>query len=214
MTRRARTPRDKQERRASILRAAAQELAAHRYDEVTMTRVATAAGVAKGTPYLYWRTKEELFLDALALEYGEFMAAVARGLDGLDRPPERAVGALIASEVAARPRFAKLMGLLHGVLEQNAPVEAVVAFKLGLVQAAMPVAGALSRCCPWLEPDRAARLLLRVHGAIVAFRQMADPAPAVREALERPELAILRVDLEQELAALVADLLVAARVAR
>jgi AcrR family transcriptional regulator len=214
MPKRARTEADKQRRHDAILRAAITELAACPYEEVTMARVARAAGVAKGTPYLYWRSKEELFLDALASEYADFLDGVVAALGALRDPPPAVVGASIAHEVAARPRFAKLMGLLHGVLERNAPVEAVITFKRKVLLGAADATGAVQRVCPWLDFQGAARLLLRVHGAIVAFRQMADPVPAVRRALEHPDLALLRVEFEPELASLIEDLLVAARVRR
>ena len=65
--RRARREGDKQRRRRAILDAAWALLQATPYPGVTMAGVAERAGLAKGTAFLYYRTKESLFL-ALAAE--------------------------------------------------------------------------------------------------------------------------------------------------
>lgn len=49
-------------RAGKVLAAAEGLLLKHGYAGVTMSAVAQKAHVGKGTPYLYWRTKEDLFL--------------------------------------------------------------------------------------------------------------------------------------------------------
>ena len=87
---RARSVEAKLARREQILSAAVELLAHERYEQLTMASVARAAGLAKGTPYLYWRTKEELFLAALQEEYGAYLIGLARAIraaDGSDDLP-------------------------------------------------------------------------------------------------------------------------------
>lgn len=57
-------PEAKQRRRAEILACAARVFAERGYPGTDMQAVADAAGVAKGTLYLYFASKEELFLAA------------------------------------------------------------------------------------------------------------------------------------------------------
>ena len=68
------------EKRAQILRAATEIFSAREFHAVPVDDVATAAGVGKGTLYLYFPTKEQLFyatiLDALDVLLGELRAAV------------------------------------------------------------------------------------------------------------------------------------------
>src|SRR5690349_10056538 len=52
-------------RRAAILRAAAGVFARRGYRDTNLQDVAAALGLAKGTLYLYYRGKEELFLAAV-----------------------------------------------------------------------------------------------------------------------------------------------------
>jgi len=48
-------------RRAEILDAARKVCAAHGYDAMTVDEIAQAAGIAKGTIYLYFRSKHEIY---------------------------------------------------------------------------------------------------------------------------------------------------------
>jgi len=54
--------RKKQEKRAGILEAAFIEFTGKRFDEVKLDEVASRAGVGKGTLYLYFKNKEDLFI--------------------------------------------------------------------------------------------------------------------------------------------------------
>ena len=75
------------EKRTQILRAAADVFSAREFHSVPVEDVATAAGVGKGTLYLYFPTKEQLFyatiLEALDVLLAELASAV-RGLGGED----------------------------------------------------------------------------------------------------------------------------------
>lgn len=210
---RARSAEAKLARREQILSAAVELLAHERFEHLTMASVAHAAGLAKGTPYLYWRTKEELFLAALQEEYGAFLAGLKVAIRAAPGTPEGVASAMV-DELLPRQRLMSMIGLLHVVLEHNASVEAVLGFKRALVLGGLEAGIALNERLPWLPIDRAARLLVRVHGAIVAYRQMADPPEAIRKALEHPDLALLRVDLATDLRELVLDLLIAAKARR
>lgn len=207
---RARTIEAKRERREQILAVAVDLLATEPYERLTMASVAAAAGLAKGTPYLYWRTKEELFLAALSDEYSQFWQSLRDALAGLG-PEEARIASVIAREIVSRPRLVSLLGLAHVVLERHAPLEAVIAFKRNLLAGGLLVAGALCESLPWMTMERASRLLVRVHGMTVALRQMCDPCETVARALAEPDLAPFRIDFESELHEVVLDLLIAAR---
>ena len=52
----------KQQREENIIEAAATLLMEKGYHAINMAEIARATGLAKGTLYLYFKTKEELFL--------------------------------------------------------------------------------------------------------------------------------------------------------
>lgn len=62
--------RSKREQRADrILDAAAELMLRWGYNKTTIDDIARAAGVAKGTIYLHWKTREDLFLAVMEREY-------------------------------------------------------------------------------------------------------------------------------------------------
>ncbi|MFF0080366.1 TetR/AcrR family transcriptional regulator [Streptomyces canus] len=81
-TERLRDPQQRAERAARILDAAAGLLARHGYRRVTMDDVASEAGIGKGTVYLHWKTREQLFGAVFARE-------VLRAMDDLRQALQR-----------------------------------------------------------------------------------------------------------------------------
>ncbi len=55
------TPRDKTELREKIMQSAMENFAKHGFDRTRMEDIAAEAGLAKGTLYLYFKNKEDLF---------------------------------------------------------------------------------------------------------------------------------------------------------
>jgi AcrR family transcriptional regulator len=73
------------ERRQAILAAALREFSARGFAAARLDDVAEAAGIAKGTIYLYFRDKEALFQDLIRSEMGPVVGTLEFAL-GLDLP--------------------------------------------------------------------------------------------------------------------------------
>lgn len=209
---RARSPEAKERRREAILQASSRLLDEGGFDEVTMVRVARAAGIAKGTTYLYFRTKEELFLALLSDEYDSWFRTVRSALTETPHgsPPDRVAVALVEG-LRGRKRFLMLMEKLHVVFEQDVAHEPALAFKAQLRDQILATARVLAHAAA-ITPDEAARLLLRMHALVVGLRQMTRPSPAAMRVIERDDMAPLRLEFMVELEAVLADLIRAAHV--
>ncbi len=64
-------------RTAKVLAAAEELVVKQGFKGVTMAAVAQRAHVGKGTPYLYWRAKEDLFLEIIALKLADVLQGLA-----------------------------------------------------------------------------------------------------------------------------------------
>lgn len=203
---RARQPEHKEERRLAIVAAGRALLADASLAEVTMAAVAERAGLAKGTLFLYFPTKEALCLAVLSDELARWLDALDAELDRPGRfTPQRLVRAVVAS-VAERALLVRLLAVLSTVVERNVDLDTVVAFKTALL-GRLAASGAVLERRLGLEPGEGLRLLLRMNAVVVGLYQATDLSPVVREALARPELAPLRVDFAAELPVLLAALL-------
>lgn len=203
---RARRDEDKAARRRAILAVAARLLGRQQYHRITMAEVARRCSLAKGTLYLYFRSKEELFLatleDELAQWFDALTAELHRIVPGPDAPERFA--AAVTRTLVERETFADLLSLLHTVLEQNIDEDSALAFKQMLLHKIQQGAQVVERAVPELPEGSGGRVLLRLHALLVGLRQMADPAPVVAQVLARPEMEALRIDFGPELAATLA----------
>lgn len=177
---RARNDQAKLLRRRQLLDAAGARFDSAGYAATTMAEVATAAGLAKGTTYLYFRSKEELFLELLLDELGAW-AEVAAAVVEKPKPAEKsgpgAVAAALKESVASRPRLVRLLALRAPVLEPGAGVETVRRFRDRQLERVEPLAGRLAAAIPGLGADggRAAIALLLALAAGFVDRLTAAP---------------------------------------
>jgi AcrR family transcriptional regulator len=206
--RRATSPDAKEARRQQIMAAADELLEGWSFADITMDRIADRGGVAKGTLYLYFRTKEALFLalyeDRLGAWYAELQTLADQGAGTVD---PAAAARVIASTLSARPTLIHLHGLLHSNLGHNIDLETTVAFRRRQRQALASLAPALAARIEDLSEVPALRFLIRLEAVVGALSWAAFPPSLVKRALEEEDLKVFRIDFEEELREIVTALL-------
>ncbi len=193
---------DERESRRQILLEAAHRLYRERGVLPPVADIATAAGLAKGTVYLYFRTKEEIFVALLEDGFARLFAALGPVLDGLPRG-----GAAVAAQfarhfgqlVAASGDLLPLAALANAVLEQNLPVEPMRRFKTALAQG-IAAAGARLEAHTGLAPAGSGEtLLLHTYALTLGLWQALSYPAALKILLKEPELRGLDRDFANEL---------------
>ena len=166
----ARSPQDKDLRRTHLIAAATRLFAAADFDAVTIARVAEAAGVAKGTAYIYFATKETLFVELVRAELTQWLAALAVALKRLrSARPATAVPATIAKSLSQRPVLRRLLVLLHTVIEPKIDEPSAREFKLFLRDVLMQASHLIADKIPGLTPEDAATLVLQTHALVISI---------------------------------------------
>ncbi len=85
----AKTPAARSDKQAHILRAATRVFARHGFFNAQMADIAREAGVAAGTVYLYFRSKDELLVSIFERGMREAIAEGRKALAGVADPVER-----------------------------------------------------------------------------------------------------------------------------
>ena len=85
----ARTQAPITDKREAILRAATQVFAARGFFQSQVADIARAAGIAAGTVYLYFRSKDDLLVSLFERTMREAIAEGRAALDGIDEPRAR-----------------------------------------------------------------------------------------------------------------------------
>jgi AcrR family transcriptional regulator len=207
--RRARSEEDKQERREAILAtAAAMYEREPSFAGFTMAALAREAGLAKGTLYLYFRTKEELFLALLESGFDAWFDDVDARLDAGtgEWSADEAADAVVRS-IRGRETLARLLSIMPAIVEHNVEFDAALRFKRGVLHRAEVTGHRLEARLPWLRPGEGARFLIHLHALVIGVWQLAEPSPVIRRVMETPELAPARVDFAEDLRFLLAALL-------
>jgi AcrR family transcriptional regulator len=124
---RARTPEQKSDRRETILSTAKVLFMEAGYEGFSMGLLSKRAGVAKGTLYLYFGTKEEVLLSLYSQEFERFcrdiILGVSSGISDADF-----VSHLYETSLSD-PIFLALHSRLGTVIEQNISVDALITSK-------------------------------------------------------------------------------------
>lgn len=205
LKRRARTravaPEDKTERRSAILRAAEALLHANPGGGIAVEELARRAGLAKGTVYLYFRTREEVLLqvhlERLKGLFDELEAALAAPeVDGA----YRAVRATLRY-LRSHPEFLPLAINCRSMLESNAGKDAALEYKMAIGQRLVAIGGRIEALYPQMRPGEGMALLMSCYALMLGLWQLTDPPACLREAMQRPELGMFHVDYEKQLAA-------------
>ena len=140
---RARSEAAKLAREGSILTATEILLRQSGYDSMTMQAVAKAAGLAKGTLYLYFTSRESLVLAVYSRLFDRWIDRFARGqpeltdFDGFCRD--------FARYYADDPLFLQLAGFATALLEQQLDHEAYIKSKRGMARRVKRLAGLACR---------------------------------------------------------------------
>ena len=172
---RARRDAEKTERRQAILSSADALLREVGFDAFSMNVLAQKTGMAKGTLYLYFETREEVLLTLYVERLRTWGRVLSKGLDeGLT---DRAFVDHFLATSLADPTFLALRARLESVMEQNVSRERLFESKRVMRDVIASLAPQLELCLN-LESGDGTRVLFALATLMLGASQM-DPSPAL-----------------------------------
>jgi AcrR family transcriptional regulator len=176
------------------------------YEAINIIDVANAANLAKGTVYLYFKTKEALFLAVLIDQFTKWFDHVDEALPDTPATIEGVAG-LLTDSMAANPHLTRLFAIVHVVLERNIDYDDALNFKQFVYKRIGKTGAALEGKLDFLTQDEGAQLLLRAYALVIGVQHVADPAPIVREVMAKEaHLNTFLVDFKTEFSTLLTAL--------
>lgn len=201
MARHAVAAEDKEARRNLILSAARKLFAGDPSRLPSAALIAEHAGLAKGTLYLYFRTKEEIFLTLLRVEWAGLFECVHRAFQSDRRQAKRRIADFIleyTAYVECHPDLLRLDALSYSVLERNLTYEALKQHKRK-VASAIDRAGLAIEESLLLTNGEGSRLLIRTYALTSGLWQALDYPKERYNMMNDPALATLRLTFLTEL---------------
>jgi AcrR family transcriptional regulator len=169
---------DKQERHDAILDAAERLLLRSPERVANVADVADEAGLAKGTVYLYFPSKEELLLALHERNVHGFFAALTALVEG---PGSVAIDDMLPitrRHLVEPPLFLPLASRCFGLMAQSVPTRAADAFRQRMSDRLQRAGAGLERHFPQLQPGEGMQLLRHSYALIIGLWQMSAAAGA------------------------------------
>jgi len=163
---------DKQERHHAILDAAERLLLRAPERVANVSEVADEAGLAKGTVYLYFPSKEELLLALHERNIDGFFRPLIERLESQEPLTIDDVFALTREHMVVPPLFLPLASRCFGMMAQAIPEDAAAAFHERMMTRLMRAGAGLERHFPQLKPGDGVTLLRHSYALIIGLWQM------------------------------------------
>lgn len=202
---------EKLERREAILNAAAELLTRDEYHDISIACIAQKAGLAKGTIFLYFRTKEELFLQLQVRVYKSWFEDINTRLStslghknetGIDKFVEN-----IMASIGDHPMMTRLTPILHVILERNIDYKTALEFKRFLLSEVRTTGRLIEQCLPFLRKNDGAQFLLHLQVLLIGLIQLTSPAPIVKQVIDTEKMEVFQLNFEERLSAMLALLI-------
>jgi len=189
---------DKEQRRHEILDAVERLFLKHPERMASVSEVAAAAGLAKGTVYLYFPSKEEMLLALHERHVAHFFRELMRKL--VERGPLDFddIFPVTLAHLIRLPGYLELTSRCFGLMDREIPKETALAFKARIAATLQGAGVHLDRHFRMPEGS-GVTLLLHSYGLIVGLWQLLHPNERLGRAMQRPELKLLRRDYEKEI---------------
>lgn len=196
----------KSERRNQILHAAETLVKRQGHSAMSVAEVAKQAGIAKGTVYLYFKTKEEIYLGLHQLWVDRKLDAFTALIQDTGKPVDGVViGAAMADVMISEPHGLVTASSCHSLMETHIELDTAFDFKLQLARRLDEIGLLIERRFPHLTTGSGARLLVRAYAMTIGLWQLMDTSSQWRKLETAKGLEVFDVDFATELhAALIA----------
>jgi len=204
--RRAVSVAQKEQRRQDILQSARELFTTNLdYDSLLMKHVAENISLTKGTLYLYFKTKEEVFLALYTEEFNLRFDVIDNLIEGYLAADSRENGIdtflkIMTDSMLEQQTFLRLNSLLHTVLEQNIDLDSALVFKTLLRDRLNATGAGVEKVLSFLNKGQGTELLLMTHELMIGCFHASTPTPCLEEVLQRPDMIFMKLDFEVEFA--------------
>jgi AcrR family transcriptional regulator len=179
---RARTEDKKRQRAAALIEAARSLALESGVASVTLTDVASRAGVHYSGVRRYFTSHKEVLLHLAAEGWSRFSDTVCESLREPGPMSPARVAESLASGLAADPLFCDLLANLHIHLEHEVELERVLGFKQKSTAAVLSLTEAIDTALPGLGRSGAFDVLLAAYSLAAPLWQMANPPKNLADA--------------------------------
>lgn len=199
--RRAINDEQKAQRRQVILSSAQRLFQDTPYNSLSMAQIAADAGIAKGTIFLYFDTKEELFLALTWQEYQECFMTMNTGLSRyLSLSTTCSIEEfldILHKAFTENQALLRLIAINSVILEQNITPATALNFKLKLAEHVKDIGLLFEKTLPFLRQGEGGMILLQLQALATGIQHLSEPAPIIKQVISDERLGVFRVKFDE-----------------
>ena len=189
LKKRAISEKDKKKRKEKILKTAWNLFKKTDGQLPTVSVIAQQSGLSKGTFYLYFKTKEEIFLQLYLHKLQEWHESVA---DQVNKCPENIseveFAEIITDYVIQNPLLLKMGSLVRGVLEENTDEKVIVETKMQIAQLLARCGQLTCQNFSGVTLNQAIQIHLRIYALIFGLWQITSSPKNIRNLLKKKQI--------------------------
>lgn len=205
---RAINPADKLKRKEKILKTAWQLYKKKDGRLPTVSVIAQASGLSKGSVYLYFKTKNEIFLYLYMHQLRQWHEAVVAQLKNRPNPISIQEYAEITTDyVIKNPLLLKMGSIVTGVLEQNMEEQVILDVKTQIAGILDDRSQLTCKLFSGLTFGQWVNVHLRIYALIFGLWQMFYNPPNIHRLLQKAEINIFESDFSESVVKSVATFL-------
>lgn len=195
---RAKDDKDKILRKQDISIAAYQLYIENNYKLPSVIEIAKRARIAKGTIYIYFNSREEIFLGILEAQIHKWFDHIENSID-MTNPCTESIVDSICNFIHSNNNFLPLLSILNTILEKNLDNNITYEFKKRTVRRLKIMSNKIAHKFVNIDEESAAKLLLQGYALIIGLWQVTDFSVKVRKMLNNEGLLILNIDFTSEI---------------
>jgi AcrR family transcriptional regulator len=180
----------KLERKNHIQNTALKLLKIKSYNEINMESIAKEANVAKGTVFVYFSTKEELFLSIAEKMFNELFENINQSLLKLTNKNQtkEELSKIIPAYLKTNPILTKLIAILNTTLEKNIDYDTAYKFKKMMHDNIIHTGTIIEKLLPELKSGYGIKIMLWGYILIIGIQHVTDPSKIAKEVIEKGNL--------------------------
>ncbi len=192
----------KSERKKNILKTALELFKNSSFDKINIEEIAKKTGIAKGTVFLYFKTKEELFLSLAKDEIEKLFDDLNESLIVLNKNKKKCsmedLLSLIKNSTNNKPLLIRLMAILNIILEKNIDFKTTSDFKIMLYNNIIKTGELLEKCFSFLKPNDGTQLIMWIYILIIGIQQVSDPSPVAKKVINEAGLNAFNINFNDQ----------------
>ncbi|EQC49240.1 transcriptional regulator, TetR family [Bacteriovorax sp. BSW11_IV] len=197
--RRSRTASEKNEKKKKIVETALNLLFEEQGGELpSVDRIAKSSSVAKGTIYLYFKTKEEIFLYALDVYFKNWFEEICHELRDTGVREAKDFAVCFSRPVLENEQFLKLASMKRMVFQRGLSEDLIRDHKNMIIDGVKSVAGEISKISG-RDMVKCEKLIMRCYAVVLGCHYTSYPPRGDLTILSAEERSVLVLNLEEDI---------------